>query len=126
MGFLVYDCSIICDSYAENMWQLKRIDKNEAFLSPGKLVYVGYTYTDPNEAPPGATYPFKLIVFSAERSSKITRYSLIAESMNSGYTSVPETPWPGILMAAALTVAVVVVVRRKRVQGAATSSRLKE
>jgi hypothetical protein len=81
----------------------------------GKLVYVGYTYTDPNEVPPGATYPFKLTVFSAERSSKITRYSLIAESMNSGYTSIPETPWPIVMLTAVLTLAIVAV-RRKRTQ----------
>jgi hypothetical protein len=81
----------------------------------GKVIYTGFTYTDPSDVPPVPRYPFKMTILSDERTSKVARYSLIAESMNSKYTSVPETPWPGILMAAALTVAVVVV-RRKRGQ----------
>jgi hypothetical protein len=81
----------------------------------GKLVYVGYTFTDPSEIPAGATYPFKLTVYSADRSSKIDHYNLIAESQIVGYTSVPELPWPMIITIAALTLAIVAM-RRKSSQ----------
>jgi hypothetical protein len=73
----------------------------------GKLVYVGYTFTDPSEIPAGAIYSFKLTVYSPDRSSKIDHYNLIAESELAGYTSVPETPWPVLMLAAALTLAIV-------------------
>ena len=82
----------------------------------GKVIYVHFTYADPSEIPPGAKHPFKITVGSDERSSKITRYAISAESENSGYTSVPETPWPTVLTAAALTLAAVVL-RRKRPLG---------
>lgn len=80
----------------------------------GSLVYVGYTYTDPPDIPSGATHAFNLTVISHERSSKITHYSLIAESMTSGYTSVPETPWPMLMLAAALTLGIVALRRKQR------------
>jgi len=79
----------------------------------GKVIYVHFTYTDPSEIPPGAKHPFKITLGSDERSSKIIRYAISAESENSGYTSVPETPSPTILMVAAFTVAALVL-RRKR------------
>jgi len=78
----------------------------------GKVIYTDYTFTDPSDVPAGATNPFKMTLLSDERSSKVARYILIAESENSEYTSVPETPLPFILMAAALTVAIVVLRRR--------------
>jgi hypothetical protein len=78
----------------------------------GKLVYVGYTFTDPNEIPAGATYPFKLTVYSPDRSSKIDHYNLIAESELAGYTSVPELPWPMIIAVAVLTLAIVALRKR--------------
>ena len=79
----------------------------------GKLVYVGYTFTDPSEIPAGATYAFKLTVYSADRSGKIDHYNLIAESQIAGYTSVPEFPWPMIIAVAALTVAIVALHRKQ-------------
>jgi hypothetical protein len=79
----------------------------------GKVIYVYHTYTSPDEIPPGMRYPFKLSVMSDERSSKITRYSLIAESEISQYTSVPEWPSPILIAGIVLSLAVVVV-RRKR------------
>lgn len=79
-----------------------------------KLVYVGYTFTDPSEIPAGATYAFKLTVYSADRSGKIDHYRLIAESQIAGYTSVPEFPWPMIITVAALTLAIVAL-RKSRV-----------
>jgi hypothetical protein len=82
----------------------------------GKVVYVHFTYTSPSEIPSGGRYGFKITVGSDERSSKIARYALTAESENSGYTSVPETPWPTVLTAVALTLAAVVL-RRKRPLG---------
>jgi len=79
----------------------------------GKVIYAHFTYADPSEIPPGATHPFKITVGSEERSSKITQYALVAESENSGYTSIPETPWPAVMTAAGVTLAVAVL-RRKR------------
>jgi hypothetical protein len=52
-----------------------------------------------------------MTVRNVERTNQIARYSLVAESIE--YTSVPETPWPGILMVAALTMGIVAL-RRKR------------
>ena len=54
-----------------------------------------------------------MILLSDERTSKVARYSLIAESMNSGYTSVPETPWPILMMATVLTLGVVALRRKE-------------
>jgi hypothetical protein len=80
----------------------------------GKLVYVGYTFTEPSEIPAGATYAFKLTIYSPDRSSKVDHYNLTAESEIAGYTSVPEFPWPAIIAIAALTLAVVIVRRKQR------------
>jgi hypothetical protein len=79
----------------------------------GKVIYVHFTYTDPSEVPPGAKHPFKITVGSDERTSRIARYALTAESENSGYTSVPEMPGPTVLAALALTL-VAVMLRGKR------------
>ena len=51
---------------------------------------------------------------SDERTSKIAHYTLIAESMNAGITSVPEFPWPTIIAATALTLGVVALKRKQR------------
>lgn len=90
----------------------------------GKVIYTDFTYTDPSDVPPVTRYPFKMTILSDERTSKVARYGLIAESMNSKYTSVPETPWPVLMMIAALTLAGVAVHRKQRSH--ATSSRLTE
>ena len=37
LEFLVYDCSVIYDSYAENVGYRKRVNQDGAFLSPGKF-----------------------------------------------------------------------------------------
>ena len=79
----------------------------------GKVIYVHFTYTDPSEIPPGAKHPFKITVGSDERTSRIARYALTAESENSGYTSVPEMPGPTVLAALALML-VAVMLRGKR------------
>ena len=55
----------------------------------------------------------KLIVGSDERSSKVARYIVMAESENSGYTSVPEFPWATVIVAVALTLPVVVLKYRR-------------
>jgi hypothetical protein len=80
----------------------------------GKVVYVHFTYTDPSEIPPGAKHPFKITVGSDDRTSRITRYALTAESENSGYTSIPEMPWPTVLTVVALTLVVVVLRTKQR------------
>jgi len=79
----------------------------------GKVIYVHFTYTDPSEIPPGAKHPFKITVGSDERTSKIARYIVMAESENSGYTSVPEFAWAPLITAAALTLTVVSIKRKK-------------
>jgi hypothetical protein len=77
----------------------------------GKVVGVDFAYTSPADIPPGQTYGFKITVRDAVASAKISRYALFADS--SQYTSVPETPWPVILMVAALTVGIVALRRKK-------------
>lgn len=54
----------------------------------GKVIYVGFTYTSPSEIPVGGRCGFKLNVVGSERSYRVARYSLTAESENSRYTSV--------------------------------------
>jgi hypothetical protein len=71
----------------------------------GNLTYLGFTYTDPNVIPPGAQYGFKLILANQALSSISSHVTLFAESEE--YTSVPEFPWPFILLSAALTLGVV-------------------
>jgi hypothetical protein len=80
----------------------------------GKVVYTAYTFTDPSDLPAGATYPFKMTILSDERTGKVARYDLMAESMNSGYTTVPEWSFPQ-LVAAMTIMAAVLVVKRLRV-----------
>jgi hypothetical protein len=80
----------------------------------GKIIYTAYTYTDPSEVPAGAKHPFKMMILNDERSSKISRYTLIAESMNSHYTSVPEWPFPGVILVAVLGLASLLIGRARR------------
>lgn len=80
----------------------------------GYVVYTHFTYTSPSDIPPGTAYSFKLTVGSDERSRKVTRYSLTAESME--YTSMPEMPWPALVTATVIAVAVVVFKRHIRGQ----------
>lgn len=78
----------------------------------GNLTYVGFTYTDPSIIPPGAQYGFKLILANQTLSSISSRVTLFAESEE--YTSVPEFPWPFILLSAALTLGVVELRRKTK------------
>jgi len=77
----------------------------------GKVIYVGFTFTNPDTIPPASRYSFKLIVLSDERSSKIVGYSLVTESQE--YTSVPESPWPILLATLTLTLALDALKRKK-------------
>jgi hypothetical protein len=52
----------------------------------GKVIYVDYDF--PGDIPPGGRYGFDLTVSSAEVTSRVTRYSIIAVS--GLYTSIPE------------------------------------
>jgi hypothetical protein len=90
----------------------------------GKVIYVYHTYTSPDQIPPSMKYPFKLSVMNEETSNRIVHYSLIAESESAQYTSVPETPWPIIMLAAALSLAIVAVHRKS--YGASTSKNVSE
>jgi hypothetical protein len=82
----------------------------------GKVVYVHFTYASPSEIPPAGRCGFKITVGSDERSSKITRYILTAESENSGYTSVPEFSWVTIVAAVILTLTAVALKGKNRSQ----------
>jgi hypothetical protein len=77
-----------------------------------KVIYVGFTYTSPNEIPAGARYGFKLSVLSGERTGKITRYAVVAESEDSGYTSVPELSSP-MLVAGVILLFGIIAARSK-------------
>ena len=77
----------------------------------GKVIAVEFSYTSPADIPTGQAYGFKLIVMNQAISSRVTNYALFAESNQ--YTSVPETPWPFIPLAAALTLGWIVL-RKKR------------
>lgn len=79
----------------------------------GNITYLGFTYTDPNTIPPGAQYGFKLILANKALSSMSSHVTLFAESEE--YTSVPEFPWPFILLSAALTVGTVELRRKNSV-----------
>jgi hypothetical protein len=78
----------------------------------GKVIYVGSTYPRPPDIPAGGKNPFTLTV---ERASNITRYTLLAESMNSGYTSVPELSSSTLVLIAAISLTAVAM-RKKRLR----------
>jgi hypothetical protein len=77
-----------------------------------RVVYVGFTFTSPNTIAPGERHGFKLTVPSDERSGIIDHYALAAEG--SEYTSVPETPWPALILVAVLVLAEVATSSHKR------------
>lgn len=77
----------------------------------GKVIYVDFTYTSPSDIPPGQVYGFKVTGPNSPIASHVATYSLAAESNQ--YTSVPEFPWPGILLVAALSLGCVGL-RKKR------------
>lgn len=77
----------------------------------GKVIAVEFTYTSPSDIPAGQAYGFKIIVIDQAISSRVANYSLFAESNQ--YTSVPEVPWPGILIVAALSLGWITL-RKKR------------
>jgi hypothetical protein len=70
--------------------------------SDGKVVYVWFTFTEPDTIQPGMKAPFKISIPSLERSDLITTYSLAVESDE--YTSIPEFPWQVIIMGVVLSV----------------------
>jgi hypothetical protein len=77
----------------------------------GKVIYVAFTYTDPHEIPVGARHGFKITVVGSERSYRVARYSLTAESENSRFTSVPE--WPSPILVAGLVLSLAAIVIRR-------------
>jgi hypothetical protein len=82
----------------------------------GKVIYVGFTYTSPSEIPVGGKCGFKLNVVGSERSYRVARYDLTAESENSRFTSVPEWSSPMLVAGIAVFLAVLATrrVRRER------------
>jgi hypothetical protein len=79
----------------------------------GTVIDVDFTYTSPNSIPPGQTYGFKLYGPTATISSYVKSYSVTAESEQYTSLPVPESPWPQILLAAALTLGVVAVRKKE-------------
>lgn len=78
----------------------------------GKVMYRALTATRPHgDVPPGQERWFQLVVPDPERSSKVARFALVAES--SAYTSIPETPSPILLAAVAVTLTMVALKKRK-------------
>lgn len=77
----------------------------------GKVVYVAFTYTDPNEIPVGARNGFKMYVVGSERSYRVARYALTSESENSRFTSVPE--WSSPMLVAGMAVFIAVLATRR-------------
>jgi hypothetical protein len=67
----------------------------------GKVVDVGYTFTDPTTVQPHSQQSFKLILLSAARSNLVTRWTL--DTQSNQYASIPETTWPALMLAAALS-----------------------
>jgi hypothetical protein len=67
----------------------------------GKVVDVGYTFTDPTTVQPHSQQSFKLTLLSATRSNLATRWALDTQSIQ--YASIPETTWPALMLAATLT-----------------------
>jgi len=83
----------------------------------GKVIYVAFTFTDPSKIPVGARYGFKITVGSDERSYRIARYSLIAESESSRFTSVPEWRSPVLVVGIVLLLTAIVVRRQRTLMG---------
>jgi hypothetical protein len=81
------------------------------YTATGNLTYVGFTYTSPDTIPAGAQYGFKLILSDKNKSSITKSLTLLAESDQ--YSSIPESPWPAILLASTLSLGVVVIRRRR-------------
>jgi hypothetical protein len=78
----------------------------------GQVINVGFTYTLPPDIPAGGKNPFTLTV---ERASNVTRYALLAESVNSGYTSVPELSSSTLVAITAISLTAVAM-RKKRLR----------
>jgi hypothetical protein len=67
----------------------------------GKVVDVGYTFTQPTTVQPRSQQSFKLTLGNATRSNLVTRWAL--DTQSNQYASVPETTWPALMLAAALS-----------------------
>lgn len=78
--------------------------------STGKVIHVDFTFTSPNAVPAGQTYGFKLIGPNQPISGRVSSWILIAEGTQ--YTSIPEFPWPTIMILAVLSL-MAVALRRK-------------
>jgi len=81
----------------------------------GKVVFVGFTFTSPQDIPPGATYSFDMIVNAANQIPKISSWSLFAESQQ--YTSIPELPWQPVIIAAIVLSFTIMALRKNEGQG---------
>jgi hypothetical protein len=79
----------------------------------GKVVDVGYTYTDPSTVQPHSQLGFKLTLLSTTRSSAATTWAL--DTQSNQYASIPEASWPAVMLIAALSLGCVAVWRRSSV-----------
>jgi len=86
----------------------------------GRVVYVAEAeYWLGEKAPisPGATLDFTLTVESAERTNRIARYKIMAESWTSRYelySTVPELSWPTVSLCLVFATAVLALGRKRR------------
>ncbi|GEM_PF-610682 len=71
------------------------------FDADGKVVDVGYTFTEPTTVQPHTQQSFKLTLMSASRSNLATKMTLDTQSTE--YASIPETTWPAVMLATALS-----------------------
>jgi hypothetical protein len=75
-----------------------------------KVIYADFTYTSPSDIESQSKQSFKITIADQERSNKITRYTIVAESDE--YTSVPEFSVPIAVATLALSVMAFAVIRK--------------
>lgn len=78
----------------------------------GKVVDVGFTYTDPTTVQPHGQQGFKVTLISTTRSNTATTWSLDTQSTQ--YASIPELTMPLIALAAALTLGGFTMPKKRR------------
>jgi hypothetical protein len=78
----------------------------------GRVAAAAMAFTDPTDLPPGAIYPFKLVVVYASQADRVVHYTIVAESQV--YTSVPEWPWPMLTAGMALMLTIVALRKKDR------------
>jgi len=73
------------------------------FDSAGKVVAVGFAFSDPEELDPGQTAPFEVLI-EADRAPKVKTYELQAQSNQ--YNIIPEFPVAVLILPIAMVLAI--------------------